>query len=112
MTVEEIFTALEGKFDVKRETLDKWGVTAVIAAPYLHNAVQFLKEESGIKYYVKELESKGFKAILLPFKSGSTAVCVEGTDDLETARAQMKTLRMAGIDAWIYTSKQNLHTTK
>ena len=70
------------------------------------------KEESGIKYYVKELESKGFKAILLPFKSGSTAVCVEGTDDLETARAQMKTLRAAGIDAWIYTSKQNLHKTK
>ncbi len=50
MTVEEIFTALEGKFDVKRETLDKWGVTAVIAAPYLHNAVQFLKEEAGIKF--------------------------------------------------------------
>ena len=50
MTVEEIFTALEGKFDVKREALDKWGVTAVVAAPYLHNAVQFLKEESGIKF--------------------------------------------------------------
>lgn len=70
------------------------------------------KEESGIKYYVKQLENNGFKPVLLPFKSGSTAVCVEGTDDLETARAQMKTLRMAGIDAWIYTSKQNLHTTK
>ncbi|WP_406538323.1 NADH-quinone oxidoreductase subunit C [Fibrobacter sp.] len=50
MTVEEIFAALEGKFDVKREPLDKWGVTAVVAAPYLHNAVQFLKEESGIKF--------------------------------------------------------------
>ena len=50
MTVEEIFAALEGKFDVKREPLDKWGITAVVAAPYLHNAVQFLKEESGIKF--------------------------------------------------------------
>ena len=50
MTVEEIFAALEGKFDVKREPLDKWGVTAFVAAPYLHNAVQFLKEESGIKF--------------------------------------------------------------
>ena len=50
MTVEEIFAALEGKFDVKREPLDKWGVTAVVAAPYLHNVVQFLKEESGIKF--------------------------------------------------------------
>ena len=50
MTVEEIFAALEGKFDVKREPLGKWGITAVVAAPYLHNAVQFLKEESGIKF--------------------------------------------------------------
>jgi NADH/F420H2 dehydrogenase subunit C len=50
MIVEEIFAALEGKFDVKREPLDKWGITAVVAAPYLHNAVQFLKEESGIKF--------------------------------------------------------------
>ena len=50
MTVEEIFAALEGKFDVKRAPLDKWGITAVVAAPYLHNAVQFLKEESGIKF--------------------------------------------------------------
>ena len=50
MTVEEIFAALEGKFDVKREPLDKWGITAVVAAPYLPNAVQFLKEESGIKF--------------------------------------------------------------
>ena len=50
MTVEEIFAALEGKFDVKREPLDKWGITAVVAAPYLHNVVQFLKEESGIKF--------------------------------------------------------------
>lgn len=67
------------------------------------------KEEAGINYYVKELESKGYKTVLLPFKSGSTAVCLEGTDDLETARAQMKTLRAAGIDAWLYSSKQNLH---
>ena len=50
MTVEEIFAALEGKFDVKREPLDKWGITAVVAAPYLHNVVQFLKEEAGIKF--------------------------------------------------------------
>ena len=50
MTVEEIFAALEGKFDVKREPLDKWGITAVVAAPYLHNVVQFLKEEACIKF--------------------------------------------------------------
>ena len=50
MTVEEIFAVLDEKFGAKRETQDKWGVTAVISAPYLHNAVQFLKEESGVKF--------------------------------------------------------------
>lgn len=50
MTVEEIFAALEEKFGVKREVLDKWGVTAVVSSAYLHNAVQFLKDESGIKF--------------------------------------------------------------
>ena len=50
MTVEEIFAALEEKFGAKREPQDKWGVTAVISASYLHNAVQFLKDESGIKF--------------------------------------------------------------
>ena len=50
MTVEEIFAALEEKFGAKREPQDKWGGTAVISASYLHNAVQFLKEEAGIKF--------------------------------------------------------------
>jgi NADH/F420H2 dehydrogenase subunit C len=50
MTVEEIFAILDEKFGAKRETLDKWGVTAVISASYLHNAVQFLKEGSDIKF--------------------------------------------------------------
>ena len=67
------------------------------------------KEEKGVNYYVKELGDKGFNTVLIPFKSGSTAVCLEGTDDIETARAQMKTLRAYGIDAWLYASKQKLH---
>ena len=50
MTVEEIFAVLEERYGATRETHDKWGVTAVISASYLHNAVQFLKEESGIKF--------------------------------------------------------------
>jgi cell division septation protein DedD len=67
------------------------------------------KEEAGLNYYVKEVESKGFSTILLPFKSGTTVVCLEGTDDIEKARAQMKTVRAAGIDAWLYSSNQKLH---
>ncbi len=50
MTVEEIFAALEEMFGAKREMQDKWGVTAVVPATYLHNAVQYLKDEAGIKF--------------------------------------------------------------
>ena len=50
MTVEEILAALEEMFGAKREMQDKWGVTAVVPATYLHNAVQYLKEQSGIKF--------------------------------------------------------------
>ena len=50
MTVEEILAALEEMFGAKREMQDKWGVTAIVPATYLHNAVQYLKEQSGIKF--------------------------------------------------------------
>ena len=50
MTVEEIFAALEEMFGAKREMQDKWGVTAVVPATYLHNAVQYLKDEACIKF--------------------------------------------------------------
>lgn len=49
-TVEEIFAVLEEKFGVKRESLDKWGVTAVVSANYLHNVVQYLRDESDPKF--------------------------------------------------------------
>lgn len=48
-TAEEIFTALEEKFGAKRETLDKWGVTAIVSAGYLRNVVQFLKDDADVK---------------------------------------------------------------
>ena len=50
MTVEEILAALEEMFGAKREMQDKWGVTAIVSATYLHNAVLYLKEQSGIKF--------------------------------------------------------------
>ena len=50
MTAEEIFACLEEKFGAKRETLDKWGVTAVVSAAYLRNAVQFLRDEAAVKF--------------------------------------------------------------
>ena len=48
-TAEEIFTALEEMFGAKRETLDKWGVTAIVSAGYLRNVVQFLKDTADVK---------------------------------------------------------------
>ena len=48
-TAEEIFTALEEKFGAKRESLDKWGVTAIVSAGYLRNVVQFLKDDADVK---------------------------------------------------------------
>lgn len=67
------------------------------------------KEEAGLQNYTREVEKKGFKTVQLPFKSGSTAICLEGTDDIETARTQMKELRASGIDSWLYSSNQKLH---
>lgn len=67
------------------------------------------KEEPGLRKYVNSMEEKGFRVTLLDFKSGSTAVCSEGADDIETARAQMKALKEAGFDPWLYNSNQKLH---
>lgn len=50
MTAEEIFSVLEEKFGAKRETLDKWGVAAVVSTNYLHNAVQFLRDSADVKF--------------------------------------------------------------
>ena len=50
MTAEEIFSCLEEKFGAKRETLDKWSVTAVLSATYLHNAVEFLRDGDAAKF--------------------------------------------------------------
>ncbi len=49
-TAEDIFVSLEEKFGATRETLDKWAVTAVVSAGYLHNAVQFLKDNADVKF--------------------------------------------------------------
>ncbi|WP_290734301.1 MULTISPECIES: NADH-quinone oxidoreductase subunit C [unclassified Fibrobacter] len=50
MTAEEIFSCLEEKFGAKRETLDKWSVTAVLSATYLRNAVEFLRDGDAAKF--------------------------------------------------------------
>ena len=49
-TAEDIFVSLEEKFGATREGLDKWAVTAVVPAAYLHPAVQFLKGEAEVKF--------------------------------------------------------------
>ena len=50
VNVDEIFSVLEEKFGATRESMDKWTVTAVVPAAYLQNAVQFLRDESPVKF--------------------------------------------------------------
>ena len=50
VNVDEIFSVLEEKFGATKESKDKWTVTAIVPAAYLHNAVQFLRDESAIKF--------------------------------------------------------------
>ena len=69
-TAEEIFSVLEEKFGAKRETLDKWGVTAVVSAAYLHNAVQFLKENVDVKFEML-VDIAGIDYLTYPNHEGS-----------------------------------------
>ena len=50
VNVDEIFSVLEEKFDATKESMDKWTVTAVVSATYLQNVVQFLRDESPVKF--------------------------------------------------------------
>lgn len=80
-------------------------------APVRHYyaVVGAFKEESGAQLYEKKLKDAGFAVRILYFKNGTTVVCAEGSDDIEAVRRDVKALKEAGLDAWIYNSNQNLH---
>ena len=50
VNVDEIFSVLEEKFGATKDLQDKWTVTALISAANLHSAVQFLRDESPVKF--------------------------------------------------------------
>ena len=83
-TAEEICSKLEEKFGAKRETLDKWAVTAIVPAPYLHHAVQYLRDEekfemlldlAGIDYLTYPNHEGPRFAVSYSFKSVTNVGC-------------------------------------
>lgn len=67
------------------------------------------REDAGVQKYVNLLQEKGFNVHLFDFKSGLTAVCTEGSDDLAVVQRDMAALKAAGIDSWLYNTNKQLH---
>lgn len=70
------------------------------------------REASGVQTFVQKLRDNGLKVKLLEFKSGLTAVCVEGSDSMDDVRRDVETLRQLPFvtsDPWIYHTNQKLH---
>lgn len=70
------------------------------------------RDASGAQRYGEKLRENGFRIRLLEFKSGLTAVCIEGSDTLDAVQrdvAALKQLRIAPSDPWIYDTNQKLH---
>ena len=70
------------------------------------------REASGVQTFAQKLRDNGLKVKLLAFKSGLTAVCVEGSDSMDDVRRDVETLRQLPFvtsDPWIYHTNQKLH---
>ena len=70
------------------------------------------REASGVQTFAQKLRDNGLKVKLLEFKSGLTAVCVEGSDSMDDVRRDVETLRQLPFvtsDPWIYHTNQKLH---
>ena len=70
------------------------------------------KEDAGAQVYIDKLVENGFKVRTFDFKSGLKVVCIDGTDDIAQARAdlaRLKALKIAPSDPWIYNTDNKLH---
>lgn len=70
------------------------------------------RDPAGAQSYAEKLKANGLRVRMLPFKSGLTAVCVEGSDSIEDVRRDVEKLRqlqVASSDPWIYSTNQKLH---
>ena len=67
------------------------------------------RDPAGVQLYADRMKAKDLRFCTLPFKNGTTAICSEGTDDIEEARRLMAAFKEAGFDAWLYNSNQQLH---
>lgn len=84
-------------------------LTPVAEVKKYYAVVGAFKEGSGVKKYAELLQEQGFKVQTLTFRNGTTVVCTEGSDNIEDVRKDMAALKEAGIDSWLYNTKQNLH---
>ena len=86
--------------------------TAALTVKRYYAVAGAFKELSGVQLFEKKLQENGFKTRTFTFRSGLSAVCVDGSDSLEVVRghvAALKKLSLAPSDPWIYDTKQKLH---
>ena len=93
VNVDEIFSILEEKFDAKKESMDKWSVTAVVSATYLQNAVRYLRDEAPIKFEML-LDIAGIDYLTYPNHEGPRFAVAYAFKSMSTpgARIRLKVL--------------------
>ena len=97
MSVENIFSTLEEKFGAKRETLDKWGVTAVVSGAYLHNVVQFLKDGAEVKFDML-VDIAGIDYLTYPNHEGPRFAVSYSFKSIKTPGARIRLKVLVGED--------------
>jgi NADH/F420H2 dehydrogenase subunit C len=97
MSVENIFSTLEEKFGAKRETLDKWGVTAVVSGAYLHNVVQFLKDSAEVKFDML-VDIAGIDYLTYPNHEGPRFAVSYSFKSIKTPGARIRLKVLVGED--------------
>ena len=97
MSAENIFSTLEEKFGAKRETLDKWGVTAVVSGAYLRNVVQFLKDSAEVKFDML-VDIAGIDYLTYPNHEGPRFAVSYSFKSIKTPGARIRLKVLVGED--------------
>ena len=98
MSAENIFSTLEEKFGAKRETLDKWGVTAVVSGAYLRNVVQFLKDSTEEKFDML-VDIAGIDYLTYPNHEGPRFAVSYAFKSIKTPGARIRLTVLVGEDS-------------
>lgn len=87
--VENIVSLLEEKFAGKRETLAKWDACVVVAKENLHAAVEFLKNDSSVKFEML-LDAAGIDYLTYPNHEGPRFAVSYSFKSMTTAGARIR----------------------